>query len=369
MKHYIRYILAHIAWPTLLITASLTSIIWLTRALRYIDFIVNRGLSIGDFMYITILLVPSLLMMLLPISLFIAILFAYNKLTADSELVVLNSAGLSRAQLALPAVLFSSFIMAIVFLISLEVLPAANRNFQDMKVFIQNNYASILLQEEVFNNPADGLTVFVRNRDDSGNLAGILVHDSRSGTQLTLMAETGQLVNTPEGPRFYLQGGLRQEMRRNKISWLRFDEYTLDIALYTGGSTSRRLGADEMGIRKLFSIANDEANPLYNAKQRAEMIAEGHKRLSWPLYSVGVSVLALAIFLNGQHQRRGKWKRIALASAVIASSLALSVISTNLVQKNFALAPIAYAMPLLLGTLGAVMLMIRRNPLEILKAS
>lgn len=358
-KHYIKYILSHIAWPTLLITASLTSIIWLTRALRYIDFIVNRGLSIGDFMYITILLVPSLLMLLLPISLFIAVLFAYNKLSSDSELVVMTSAGISRGQLALPTAIFSSFIMAVVFLISLEVLPAANRNFQDMKVFIQNNYASILLQEEVFNNPADGLTVFVRERDDTGNLGGILVHDSRSGTQLTLMAKTGQLVNTPDGPRFYLQGGLRQEMRNGKISWLRFDAYTLDITLYTGSKTSRRLGPDEMGVTQLMHAAKDDAT--YNEKQRKEFYAEAHKRLSWPLYCVAVSLLALAVFLGGQHQRRGKWKRVAVASGVIAGALALSVTSNNMIQKSPNLAPLAYAFPVMIGMAGITLLAIKRG--------
>lgn len=367
MKHYIRYILSHIAWPTLLITASLTSIIWLTRALRYIDFIVNRGLSIGDFLYITVLLVPSLLMILLPISLFIAILVAYNKLSSDSELVVMSSAGISRAQLAVPTAIFASFIMAIVFLISLEVLPAANRGFKDMKLLIQNNYTSILLQEEVFNNPADGLTVFVRERDDKGNLGGILVHDSRSGTQLTLMAKTGQLVNTPDGPRFYLQGGLRQEMRNGKISWLRFDAYTLDITLYTGGSTNRRLGADEMGIAELFATARDTSNTMYTDKHRAEMIAEAHKRLSWPLYCVGVSLLSLAIFLGGQHQRRGKWKRVTAASAVIASSLVLSVASSNMIQKNFELAPVAYAFPILIGMIGLAMLLLRRSTFSMAK--
>jgi lipopolysaccharide export system permease protein len=366
MKHYIRYILAHIAWPTLLITASLTSIIWLTRALRYIDFIVNRGLSIGDFMYITALLVPSLLMTLLPISLFIAVLFAYNKLTVDSELVVMSSAGISRVQLAFPTMIFSSFIMGIVFLVSLEVLPAANRSFQDMKVFIQNNYASILLQEEVFNNPADGLTVFVRERDEKGNLGGILVHDSRSGTQLTLMAETGQLANTPDGPRFFLQGGLRQEMRNKKISWLRFDEYTLDIALYTSGKVQRKLGADEMGVMQLFRAAKDISSN-HSDKDRTEFLAEAHKRLSWPLYCMGVSLISLAFLLNGQHQRRGKWKQICAASSVIAGSLALSITSNNMIQKNLELAPVAYAIPLLLATIGLAMLIIRRNTYSIAK--
>ena len=51
-KHYMRYMIRLLVGPVLIITAALTSIIWLTRALRFVDFIVNRGLSLGDFIYI-----------------------------------------------------------------------------------------------------------------------------------------------------------------------------------------------------------------------------------------------------------------------------------------------------------------------------
>ena len=189
-KRYIAYIVRLLLGPTLIITASLTSIIWLTRALRFIDFIVNRGLSLGDFLYITALLLPSLLMILLPVALFIAVIYTYHKLNIESELVVLKAAGLSNVQLARPVMLVAVGVMLVAFLISLYVLPTANRRFNDMLTFIRDNYASVLLQEEVFNTPVDGLTVFIRERDDTGNLQGILVHDNRAGqAPVTMMAE------------------------------------------------------------------------------------------------------------------------------------------------------------------------------------
>ncbi len=356
-RHYIRYIMQLLAWPTLLIAASLTSIIWLTRALRYIDFIVNRGLSIGDFIYITALLVPSLLMVLLPVSLFIAVLFAYNKLSTDSELLVLKAAGISRIQLALPAAYFSAFIMMICFLISLVVLPAANRNFNDMRNFIRDNYASVLLQEEVFNNPTDKLTVFIRERDDEGNLRGIMVHDARTGSDITMMAEAGQFVNTPEGPRFFLKGGLRQEMRNGKISWLKFDEYTLDISFYTGAKHTRQLDTDEMSVAQLLERAKDAD---VKESWRHEMIAEVHKRFSFPLYCVSVTLLALAILLYGDHQRRGYWKRLTVAAGAVGGCLVISVLVNNAVLKDSALFPFMYAAPIGIAMAATMLLLTNR---------
>src|SRR5436305_143800 len=103
MYHYSKYIARHLVHSTLLITFSLTSIVWLTQALRFIDFIVNQGVSIMVFLKLTILLVPALILMVLPPALFCAVLFVYTRLKADSELVVMQAAGLSRLRLAWPA--------------------------------------------------------------------------------------------------------------------------------------------------------------------------------------------------------------------------------------------------------------------------
>src|ERR1700727_1241695 len=100
--HYSKYIVKNLVHSTLLITFSLTSIVWLTQALRFIDFIVNQGVSIIIFLTLTALLIPSLLFMILPPAMFCSVLFVYNKLRNDSELVVMQASGLSNWRLAKP---------------------------------------------------------------------------------------------------------------------------------------------------------------------------------------------------------------------------------------------------------------------------
>ena len=73
MYRYSTYIARHLVHSTLLITFSLTSIVWLTQALRFIDFIVNQGVSIMIFLRLTVLLIPSLVLMILPAMLLIII--------------------------------------------------------------------------------------------------------------------------------------------------------------------------------------------------------------------------------------------------------------------------------------------------------
>ncbi len=317
MYRYNKYITRHLIHSTLLIAFSLTSIVWLTQALRFIDFIVNQGVSITIFLTLTTLLIPSLLLMILPPAFFCAVLFVYNRLMLDSELVVMQAAGLSRWRLALPALQVAALVALVGYVIAFYLQPVSYAKFRDMQVFLRNNYVSILLQEGVFSSPVDGLTVFIRERDKNNILHGILVHDNRQTDQsVTMMAEEGSLVETPQGPRFLLHRGNRQEINRSKLSFLNFDSYTLDISLYDQSMKSRNPDPQELYITQLFTY--DEAlSPADNLKR----LAEGHQRLLWPAYSISLALVALAVMLSGQFNRRGQWQRIGVA--VVCGSILL----------------------------------------------
>lgn len=353
ISHYHRYILKLLAWPLLLITFSLTCIIWLTQALRFIDFIINRGLSVIDFVHITLLLVPSLLTIILPVALFIAILFCYNKLVADSELVVMEASGLSPWQLARPALVMGAAVTLVGYALSLYVMPAANRQFKDMQSFLRDNYTSVLLQEEVFNHPAPGLTVFVRSRDDEGTLKGILVHDSRvPGQSVTMMADEGRMTQTMRGPRFLLKRGMRQEMREGRISWLDFDSYNLDLSFYTQQAEKRVPDARERFVKDLF-----EPEETIPPEQRNKFLAEAHQRLTWPLYSLGLAMLATALLLRSEFNRRGRWKRITLLCGLALMIVLLSFGLTNLTARMPMLATLMYTNALAVLAVGATLLL------------
>ncbi len=309
MYQYSKYIVKHLVHSTLLITFSLTSIVWLTQALRFIDFIVNQGVSIMVFLELTLMLVPSLVLLILPPALFCSVIFVYNKLKLDSELIVMQAAGLSKLRLAAPAMQVALGVTLIAYIISMMLQPVSYNRFRDMQSFLKNNYVSIMLQEGVFSNPVKGLTVFIRERNKDGTLHGILVHDNRLiDTPITMMAEEGKLVETPQGPRFLLLNGNRQEMRSGRLSFLTFENYTMDISLYTQSMNARAPDAQELFLSDLLTN-NDKIPPGENQKRHAE----AHQRILWPLYPVCLTLVALATLLSGQFNRRGHWQRIAIA--------------------------------------------------------
>ena len=137
-----RYFLRQLFEATVFVTVALACAIWLTQSLRFVELIVNRGLSLGTFLYLTVLLLPTFLTVVLPIALFSALLFIYNRLTMDSELVVMRAVGVSPLRLAWPALALAFAVTAICYAMNLYFVPASYRQFKDLEFTIRNDYSA-----------------------------------------------------------------------------------------------------------------------------------------------------------------------------------------------------------------------------------
>src|ERR1700758_4761449 len=98
-----RYIFRQLLIALIAVTGGLVALIWLTQSLRFVEMVVNRGLSLLVFLELTGLLVPSFIAVILPITTFVVIQFIYQRLAGDRELTVMRGAGLSNFALARPA--------------------------------------------------------------------------------------------------------------------------------------------------------------------------------------------------------------------------------------------------------------------------
>src|SRR6186713_763708 len=97
-----RYIFRTTLASFALVLVSLTGVIWITQALRGIDLMTSQGQTIVTFLGITSLVIPALVLVIAPIALMISITHTLNKLATDSEVIVMNAAGLSPFRLFLP---------------------------------------------------------------------------------------------------------------------------------------------------------------------------------------------------------------------------------------------------------------------------
>ncbi|CAN0512585.1 unnamed protein product, partial [Discosporangium mesarthrocarpum] len=164
--------------------------------------IVNTGLSVTTFVTFTLLLLPSFLSLIGPIAVFAAVMFTYTKMLNDSESVILRASGMSPFNIGRPAFILATIVMALGYMNSIYVMPSTFREFKDLQREFRSELSSLFLQEGVFNPVVDGITVFIRERSESGQLYGIIIHDERIPEKpVTMMAEQGAIVSSDKGPR------------------------------------------------------------------------------------------------------------------------------------------------------------------------
>mgnify|MGYP006096955459 CR=1 FL=1 len=355
MNCFTKYILRQLFVGMIIVTASLTCIIWLSQSLRFIEMIVNRGLSAGMFAYLTALLLPNFLVIVLPIALFLVIIFIYSKLINDRELVVMRAAGLSQLALAKPALILALLVVGFSYILNLYLVPQSYTEFRKMQWDIRYNYAHILLREGAFNQVANGITVYVRQRTKDGQLLGLLVHDQRKPeSPFTLMATKGAMVDTKEGARVIMFDGNRQSVdkKTNKMSILYFDYYAFDLTS-TGVSTITRYREPrERSMNELFNIQS--LNPKMNNKEYGKFIVEGHKRLVSPLSSLAFALIGLSCLIASSFSRRTQSRQVVLAISIMVALQGSAIGLENLVAKQLELVPILYILgiaPIVLGFL------------------
>lgn len=363
MNRCFRYILKLILGPLLIIVGSLSAVVWLSQSLRFVDFVLNRGLPAYYILWIALLIVPSVLGGILPIALFIAIVFTYTKLTMDSELVVFRAAGKSNSSLSSPALATALAVTILCYAVNIYFLPMSQRQFKELQTKIRADYSAVLLEEGTFQQLVPSVTVYIAKREPDGELDGILIHDTRNPEKpVTMIAARGALSRLSDNSiRILLMNGNRQVVnrRRNELSLLYFDRYIFDPHPAHEEAGPRFRDPGERSLHELFWPGNTP-DDIRNA---GRFRAEGHQRLASPLLAIAYAFVGLATVLSGEFNRRGQSRRIIIAVGLVA---AVQIAFLGLVNASAlvpVLQPVIYLLPIL--TIGVACWLLFRNSLDV----
>ena len=341
MKKLNRYIVKQIFIGFLLVTFSLLSILWLTQSLRFVDLITNKGIPVGLFVKLTSLLMPRLFVLLSPICVFVAVLFVYNRMLGDRELVVIKSAGISPWQGAKPALIIGVFLYFINLYAYNYGIPMAEKAFNELEWQIKNDVSHLMFREGEFTELQNGLTVFITSHEKDGSMSGILVNDERNPqNKTTLSAEKGRVAYTDKGPKIIMVNGSRQELSQNgsRFSSLAFERYSVDFGL-SGSKKNKDTSAREKGFFELLNAQNDSS---LTPKEQRRYVVEGHRRIINPFYNVVFALLACTGLLVGNFNRRGQSRIISVSIVAMVLLQALDLSFGNLAAKKLNLLPLIY---------------------------
>lgn len=336
-----RYILRQLTLGLIAVTGGMTALIWLTQSLRFVGIILDRGLSFQVFMHLTGLLVPGLVAVILPITLFVVVQFVYYRLAGDRELTAMGAAGISTASLTRPALLLGFLVSGLCYGLNIWVVPASITAFRRYEFEIRNRLVAVLLQDGVFTSLAPGVTLYIRSRDPDGALHGVLLNDAhRAGAFATILAQSGRIVATAEGPRMMLENGSREQIdrRSGRLDVLTFRQNVIDLGHASSDQGQHLRDASEMPIRALL-----HPDPrLISVRERASWLAEAEKRLAGPLAAITYTLIALGSVLRGMFRRYGGLMRPAVAVVAVVGLLAAELAADNFAARSVRLLPLIW---------------------------
>ncbi|MGQ0527329.1 MAG: LPS export ABC transporter permease LptF [Alphaproteobacteria bacterium] len=342
MNIFDRYILKNLFIATFMIAVVLAAIILLTQSLKFLELVIESGASSGAFWVLTLLALPRFFEILLPLALMAGTIFIYNRMAGDSELVAIRAAGYSPFKLAEPALILSLAVMILLWCVTFWAAPQSLAGMQNLRQVIKAEFSALLFREGVFNQAGKGLVVYIRERDEDGEMRGVMIHDSRPELEIpsTVMARRGQIVRQDDGFQVLVYDGSRQEfdLQKNVLNRLNFDRYTIDLP-DKGPVRMRWKEPEERTIGELF---NPDLRDVRDQKHQHAFRVEIHRRIAAPLLAPVFTLISCAALLLGPVRRRGQTRRIlfAVASVTLIQGLFLGLF--NLSKETVLALPFMY---------------------------
>lgn len=350
------YILRQMTTPLIFGLVAVTGVVWLTQSLQRVDILVEHGEGFGTFAWLTVLIIPSLLSIIIPFALFGAILYAMQRLHADSEIAVMFAAGVSKMRIAMP-ILFVTTIGALLTLwINVDLMPRSYRSLKIAIAEIRADFATAVLRPGEFIAIGNGFTVYAEEARPGGQFVGLMIHDYRNGENAeTYMAQRGLMRETSIGPILHLRNGNIQSVdeETGTVDIIQFAQTALNLSEFTTSPRDLQLELTERYIGELF---NPDMSVQWDIDNRGRLIAEGHARLAAPLYAFAYMVIAMLALVGGSYNRRGYFLRIAGATILVG----ILCVSGFLIQSATAsngYNSLQYALPLLVIIVGTLVLL------------
>jgi lipopolysaccharide export system permease protein len=260
LGRYDRYFLSQLLVLFSFFSLVLVSVYWVNRAVGLFDRLVADGQNMSVFLEFTALSLPYIILLVLPVAGFVAALYATNRMIAESEMVVLQTAGLSALRLLRPVAVFGLIIAAVLTILAHVLVPASRTQLVDRGAEISQDLTSQLLREGQFLHPTEGLTVYIRDITELGEFRDLFLQDrSNPMVETTYTAQRALLVRTDDGPRLVMFDGLAQSLRLDgrRLSIIEFDDFAYDLGRLVDMTDTRRYGVRELSTGVLLAAEPD----------------------------------------------------------------------------------------------------------------
>lgn len=355
-----RYLFRQIGRGVLAALLALAGIGLLSNSLDQLELIIERGQSPLLIAKLSLLALPQLLAVVLPIAVFVGALFVLNRMHRDSEIIMCFAAGMNRWRVISPAMRIAAMASLVGLLLTLFLQPWAQREVRDTTHAVRSELAAVLVREGQFVDSGSGLTVYVQQVDQNGLMRNVFIHKTTPSGATTWDAATAVFSRVDGSPVVTLRNGSTQTFSGGGVlNFLSFEEYVLDLSSVIPAARPPRYKDSDLWLSEL---VNPSPAVLEDVGDRNALMAEAHNRISAPLYTLAAMAMALVAVIGGAISRGGYGKRIWTAAGLFVTLRVLGYGIVAASTSSLWLIPLQYLLPL--GALGWSLHLLMRAPVR-----
>lgn len=357
MSRFDRYLLSQLLMLFGFFALILVAVYWVNRAVSLFDRLIGDGQSALVFLEMTALTLPNVIRMVLPVAAFAASAYVTNRLSQESELVVMQATGFSSFRLARPVFLFGLIVAGVMLVLVNVLVPASRTALNDRQAAITENITSRMLRPGVFQYPTEGVTFYIRQITESGELRDIYLADARDPAQRTsYTAKRAYLSRSETGPKLVLVDGMAQTLTAPdaRLAVTRFADFTYDLgSVFAPGRQGR---VDEGSLSTWSLLTADEDLARATGRATAMLVYEGHNRLAQPFLATAAALIGFSALLVGAFSRFGLWRQLLGGALALVLVQMIANTAESLGIRDPQLWPLVWVAPLAGIALSVAML-------------
>ena len=224
-----RYIIKELTIPFVSSLFILIFVLLSNFILKNMDKFLGKGLSIGTVLKFLVYNSAWIISLAIPMSILIATLMAFGRLSSDNEITAFKASGISMNKLILPALIFGLVVFSLITPFNLWVLPEMNHNVRKISHEISRNRPDIEFNEQLLNSFSDKI-IYVGKRLNTHSFDNVVIFDKAQKDHTTIMAEKGNFKSFQDGIVINLQdGSIHEELVNNEYRKTYFDVYKIAI--------------------------------------------------------------------------------------------------------------------------------------------
>ncbi|MER9901549.1 LPS export ABC transporter permease LptF [Mesorhizobium sp. M0130] len=351
MKVVERYIMRRAFAVFALALVWTLAIVWTTQVLARIDLVTDSGQSALTFFEVAALIIPTIVPIVVPFALVVAVAQILSVMNSDSELAVINAAGASRWTIVRPIMLLALAASVFSFAVDNGVDPYARQKNRELIASSRADLLSLIIQEGTFRKIDDGLFLQVGERLPDNRLGGIFVADSREeGVNLVYYAKTGSIIERGDEKVLMMNDGvIHRKTVTGDLSVIRFTSYAFDLSAFMSASSDILLLPKDRTTQYLFNPSPNDK--MYQQKPN-RYLAELNQRFSEWSYSLVFALIALAVAGDARSHREARVHPLITAIAIALFVRWLGFFAAGKADKVPQYAYMVYGVPIVASAIA-----------------